>query len=102
MIDDHNPVGQGKRFQVIVGYVDSGRLDLALQGFELGAHPVSQFGVQVSDRLVEQQDLRVAHHGPPQGHALSLSARESADAAIVPPADDVAATADVSDNGDSA
>ena len=45
---------------------------------ELGAGLDAELGVQVRERLVEQEDLRVAHHGSAERDALPLAARELA------------------------
>ena len=45
---------------------------------DLGAGLHAQFGVQVGERLVEQEDLRLAHDGAAHRHALALTARQLA------------------------
>ncbi|MCY1366601.1 hypothetical protein D9M69_535050 [compost metagenome] len=53
-----------------------------VQAFDLGAHFHAQLGVQVGQRLVEQEQLRVARQRPAHGHALALAARELGRAAV--------------------
>ena len=43
---------------------------------DLGARLHAQLGVEVGQRLVHQEDLRLAHDGAAQGHALALAAGE--------------------------
>ena len=43
---------------------------------DLDAHLHAQFGVEVGERFVEQEDLRLAHDGAADGDALALAARE--------------------------
>ena len=43
---------------------------------DLDAHGNAQLGVEVGQRLVEEEDLRVAHDRPPDGDALALAAGE--------------------------
>ena len=43
---------------------------------ELGTHLVTQLGVQVGQRLVHQEDLRITHDGAADGDALALAAGE--------------------------
>jgi hypothetical protein len=49
---------------------------------DLGAHLHAQLGVEVGERLVEQEDLRVAHDGAAHRDALPLPARELARVAV--------------------
>ena len=49
-----------------------------LQIPDLDAHLLAQLGVQVGERLVEQQDVRPRHDGARQRHALLLPAGEFA------------------------
>ena len=43
---------------------------------DLDAHLDAQLGVEVAQRLVEQEDARLAHDGAADGDALALSTRE--------------------------
>ena len=47
-----------------------------MQVADLGAHGHAQLGIQVGQRLVEQEQLGLAHDGAADGHALALAARE--------------------------
>ena len=49
---------------------------------DLGARRHAQLGVEVAERLVHQEDARVAHHGARQCHALALAAGELARLAV--------------------
>ena len=73
-IHDHDPVGQGHRLDLVVGHVNRRRRDLLMHLFDLGAHLHPQFGVEIGQRLVEQEDLGVAHDRPAHRHALTLPA----------------------------
>ena len=42
----------------------------------------AQLGVEVAERLVHQEDARVAHHGAGESHALALAAGELAGLAV--------------------
>jgi hypothetical protein len=53
-------------------------LQALVQLLDLGAHLHAQLGVEVGQRLVEQEDLGVAHDGAAHRHALALAARELA------------------------
>ena len=43
---------------------------------DLGSHGGSKLGIQIGQRLVEQEDIRISHHRSTQGDALLLSTRE--------------------------
>ena len=63
------------------------RLHPLVQPLDLGAHVDPQLGVEVGERLVEQEDLRVAHQRPAHGDALALAAGELARLAVEQMAD---------------
>ena len=47
-----------------------------MQPLDLGAHVDAQLGVEIGERLVEEEDLGIAHQGAAHGDALALAARE--------------------------
>ena len=47
-----------------------------MQRLDLAAHADAQLGVEVGERLVEQEHLGIAHDGAAHGDALALAARE--------------------------
>jgi hypothetical protein len=59
-----------------VRHVHGGGLEAVAQPRELCAHLHPQLGVEVRERLVHQEGLRLAHHRAPHGDALALPARE--------------------------
>ena len=79
---DDDAVGQRHRLDLVVGDVDERRRELLVQLLDLGAHLDAQLGVEIGERLVEEEDLRVAHDGAAHGDALSLAAGELARAAL--------------------
>ncbi len=52
------------------------QLERAQELLELGAHARLRVGVEGRQRLVEEQDARVARERPREGNALPLAARE--------------------------
>ena len=56
--------------------------DLLVQALDLAAHLVAQLGVEIGERLVEQEDLRIAHDGAADGDALALAAGKLARIAV--------------------
>ena len=67
-------VGHGHGFRLVVGDVDEGRAQPAMQVGDLGACMHAQLGVEVRQRFVHQERLRMAHHGAAERHALALAA----------------------------
>ena len=47
-----------------------------MQPLELGAHLHPQLGVEVGERLIEQEHLRLTHERAAHRHALALTTRE--------------------------
>ena len=63
--------------------VDHGQRQVLLQGADLLTHPPTQLGVQIRQRLVEQQHLRLQHDGAGDGDALLLAAGQFARQAML-------------------
>ena len=57
-----------------MGDIERGDAELALQLLDLDPHLHPQLGVDVAERLVEQEHLRVAHDGAPHRHPPALAA----------------------------
>ena len=71
-----DPVPHGHRLDLVVRHVDRGDAEAALQLGDLAAGLHPQLGVQVGQRLVHQEHLRLAHDGPAHGDSLPLPARQ--------------------------
>ena len=61
-----------------MGDVDGRDLKTAQQSLDLDAGLATQLGIQVGERLVEEEERRLAHQGAGNGQPLLLSAREGA------------------------
>ena len=75
---DDDLVGHGHGLDLVVGDVDRRRAEPLVQLLDLGAHGDAELCVEVRQRLVEQEHLRVAHDGAAHGDALALAAGELA------------------------
>ena len=82
MVHDRDPVAHRHRLDLVVGDVDGGRADLLLQAADLAARLRAQLGVEVRQRLVHQEDLRLADQRAAERDALRLAAGELARAAL--------------------
>ena len=68
---------RGQGLGLVMGDVDGGDADLALQALELDAHLLAQLGVEVGQGLVQEQQARGLDDGAGQGDALLLAARQA-------------------------
>ncbi len=75
-------VAQRHRLDLVVRDVDRRHLRLVVQVLDLGAHLDAQLGVEVGERLVEQEQRRVARQRAAHRDALALAAGELAGLAI--------------------
>ena len=63
-----------QRFFQVVGHIDRGDAEPMLQLAQFDAHVGAQLGVEIGQRLVEQQHRRLEHEGARQRDALLLAA----------------------------
>ena len=69
-----DPVAQRHRLDLVVGHVDGGDAEPLVQLVERRPHGHAQLGVQVGQRLVHQEGLRLADDGPAHRDPLPLAA----------------------------
>ena len=74
--------GQRHRLDLVVGHIDNGGAKVLVQLLDLGPHVDTQLGVEVRQRLVEQEHVRVAHQRAAHRHPLPLTARQCAGLAV--------------------
>ncbi len=82
VMHDHDLVGHGHGLDLVMGHIDRRGLEALVQFLHLGAHRDAQFGIEVGERLVEQEHLRIAHDGAAHGDALPLAAGKLARIAV--------------------
>ena len=75
-LQHHDLVGHGHGLDLVVGDVDHRRLELVVQPGELDPHLHAQGGVEVGERLVEQEHLGLPDDGAADRDALALAARQ--------------------------
>ena len=75
-VEDDDPIGEGHRFDLVMGDVDHRRAETDVQLRDFQAHLHAQRRVEIGERLVEQEDFRVADDRAPDGDALPLAARQ--------------------------
>ena len=74
LADHRDAVTHRHRLGLVVGDVDGRDAEVVLDARDLGAHLHAQLRVEVRQRLVHQERLRVAHDGPSHRDALALAA----------------------------
>ena len=79
---DGDPVAHRHRLDLVVRDVDRRHAELALHARDLGAHLHAQTCVEVGERLVHEEDARVADDRAAHRDALALAARELARLAL--------------------
>src|SRR5450759_3359659 len=82
LAQDGDPVPQGHGLGLVVGDVDGGDAEPALQPRDLGTHLPAQLGVEVGQRLVEEEGVGLPDDGAPHRDPLSLSTGELARLAL--------------------
>ena len=76
VLEHRDPVAHRHGLDLVVGDVDRGDAEPALQRGDLGAGLHAELGVEVGQRLVHEEDLRLADDGAAHGDALALAAGE--------------------------
>ena len=81
-VHDRDTGAHGHGFDLIVGHVDERRVEALIQAQDVCPGLDAQLGVEVGERLVHEEDRRLAHDGAPEGDALALAAGELARLAV--------------------
>ena len=76
VLHQHDLVGDAHGLLLIVGDENGRDLGFLLDSANLAAHFHAKPGVQVAQRLVQEQHIRLFHQRPGDGHPLLLSAGE--------------------------
>ena len=71
---DHDAVAERHGLDLVVGHEHGRGRNLRMEALDLDAHLGAQLGIQVRQRLVEQEHLRIAHDAPAERHPLLLAA----------------------------
>ena len=82
VLHNDDPVAQSHGLGLVVGHVNKGGVDALTQLDDLGAHLVTQLGVQVGKRLVHQEYPGAADDGAANGDALALTAGQGLGLAV--------------------
>ncbi len=85
LVHHHDPVRDGERLVLVMGNVDRGDPEPLLHFPDFHPYLNPELRVQVGQRLVEEQNVRLGHDGPRQRDPLLLSARELTRLALLEP-----------------
>ncbi len=77
-VHHRDEIGGGHRLRLVMGHVDRGVAVGVVQAADLEAHLLAQIGVEIRQRLVEEQRLRLDDEGAGERDALLLAAGEFA------------------------
>ena len=81
-VDDHDAVAHRHGLCLVVRDVDDRDAVFLLDLLDLKAHALAQLGVEVGERLIQQQQRRLCHQRAGERHALLLAAGELAGDAV--------------------
>ena len=76
LVDHDDAVRERHRLDLIVGDIDHRALQLAVQFRQFVTHLHAQLGIEIGERLVEQEDLRIADDRPTDRDPLTLATRQ--------------------------
>ena len=76
LVEHGDAVAHAQRLALVVGHVDEGDADPALDRLQLDLHLLAQLEVERAQRLVQQQHARPVDQRARQRHALALAARQ--------------------------
>src|ERR1022692_3082240 len=76
-VHHHDAIGKAHGLVLVVRHVDGRRAQALLQAPQFAAHLHPQLGVEVGQRFIEQQEIRLHDQCTRQCDALLLTARES-------------------------
>ena len=82
LVEHDDLVGERHRLDLVVRHIDHRRAELGMELGEFEAHLHAQLGVEVGQRLVEQEHLGLAHQRATDRDALALAARKLGRTAI--------------------
>ena len=72
LFHDHDSVGHCHGFDLVMGHVDHRPVEPFVQDRQFSPHGRTQLGIEVRQRLIEQETVRIAHDGTSHGDTLTL------------------------------
>ena len=75
-IHHDDTVSERHGLRLVMGHMNEGGSQLAVEGFQFTAHMQPELGVEIRQRLVEKKRLRLADDGAPHRDPLPLASRK--------------------------
>src|SRR5499425_328116 len=75
-VHQRDAIGEAERLDLIVSDEEHGDAEATLEELDLRAHLLAELRVEVAERLVEEEEIRLVDEGPAEGEALHLSAAQ--------------------------
>src|SRR5262245_57965848 len=75
-VHHRNLIRDGERFRLIVRHVNERDAALLLNAFEIEQHVLSQLGIEVAERLIQEKDIGGDGDGSRYGYPLLLPAAQ--------------------------
>ena len=75
-VHHRDAVGEAERLDLVVGDEQHGDAEPPLEDLHLDAHLLAELGVEVAERLVEEQDVRLVDQRPAEREPLHLPAAQ--------------------------
>ena len=72
-VEHSDAVAHRHSLDLVMGDVDDRRLDPTVQLDDLGTRGNPQLRIEIRERFVHQEDIRLAHNRSTKGHPLALS-----------------------------
>ena len=74
LVHDHDGIGHGQSLLLVVGDIDKGNSQLIFQTDQFVLHVLTQFQIQCTQRLIQQQKLGLIYDSTGNGDTLLLTA----------------------------
>ena len=71
-VNNGDPVAHAHGLNLVVGHIDGGGTDFLLELLEFVTSRRPALGIEIGERLIEQEDIRLANQRPGQSHPLPL------------------------------
>ena len=82
LFEDTHAITHGHCLSLVVGDIDRGGVELALQLKDLRTRGYAELRIQIGEGLIHEKDFGLAHDSAPHGHTLALATRHCGGLAI--------------------
>src|SRR5262250_554972 len=86
-VHHRDAVGEAERLDLVVGDEEHGDAEAALEELDFHAHLLTELRVEIAERLVEEEEIRLVDEGAAEGEALHLPAAQERARPLAEPAE---------------